>query len=283
MAPSEAHGAMITIFAVSDATGRTVERLVRSALTQFQSAPVRLVRKELVRTPEQVRLVVQEAAGQDALIVHTLVSTELRRLMLAEAHGHGVEAMDIMGPLLDRLAARLKLTPQEKPGLFEQLTEAKAREIEAVEFAFHHDDGQNVDDLHHAEIVLVGPSRTMKTPTTLYLAYRGWFAANVPLVPGLPIPPALVRFPADRVFCLLMAPGRLMELRRVRAEHQRIPADSYLSPEQIRKELLYAEQTCVMHGWHKMDVTAKSVEELGQEIISWLTGKAAPRTPPHQS
>ena len=270
---------MITIFAVSDATGKTVERLIRSALTQFQSAPVRLVRKEQVRTADQVRLVVQEAAAQQSLLVHTLVSTELRRLMLAEAHGHGVEAMDIMGPLLDRLAAHLKLAPQEKPGLFEQLTEARAREIEAVEFAFHHDDGQNADDLRRAEIVLVGPSRTMKTPTMLYLAYRGWFAANVPLIPGLPVPAGLLRLPPERVFCLLMAPGLLMELRRVRAEHQGIPSESYLSPEQIRKELLYAEQMCLAHGWHKIEVTGKSVEELGQEIITWRTGKGPGLTP----
>ena len=138
--------------------------------------------------------------------------------MRAECRTHGVDALDIMGPILERLTVHLKLAPQEKPGLFQDLTEAKTREIEAVSFAFRHDDGQNTQDLDRAEVVLVGVSRAMKTPTMLYMAYRGWFAANVPLVPGLPPPDALLAVPSDRVFCLVMSPERLQQLRRVRAE-----------------------------------------------------------------
>lgn len=112
----------------------------------------------------QVRAVVREAAGQDSLIIHTLVSNNLRHRMLAEARSHGVDAMDLMGPLLDRLVIHLQLRPREKPGLFKQLAEARSREIEAVAFAFRHDDGQHVEELARAEIVLTGASRTMKTP-----------------------------------------------------------------------------------------------------------------------
>ncbi len=270
---------MLTIFAVSDATGRTAEQVVRAALVQFEGAAVRLVRREQVRTPEQVRAVVREAAAQKCLIVHTLVADELRELMLDESRSQGVDAMDLMGPLLDRLATHLKLTPQEKPGLLKQLVEAKAREIEAVEFAFHHDDGQNAEELGRAEVVLVGASRTMKTPTMLYLAYRGWFAANVPLVLDLPLPAALAALPPERVFCLFMASERLLELRRVRAKQEGIPPDPYASLEHLRKELLHCEQLCREHGWRKIEVTGKSVEELGQEIVALLAGKDR-TTPP---
>jgi regulator of PEP synthase PpsR (kinase-PPPase family) len=228
------------------------------------------VRRGQIRTPQQVHEVVVEAVAQQALIVHTLVSHELRRLMLEEARRQGVDSMDMMGPVLDRLAALLKLTPDQKPGLFQQLAEQKRREIEAVDFAFRHDDGQNADELSRAEVVLVGVSRSMKTPTMLYLAYRGWFAANVPLVPEVPPPPSLLEVPPERVFCLLMSPSRLLELRRTRAEQTGIPIDPYASPDQVNRELFYAEELCRRHRWRKFDVTGKSVEEVSRQIALLL-------------
>ena len=264
---------MLTVIVVSDATGKTVERIVRSALIQFEDAPAKLVHRRNVRSAEQVREVVQEAAAGECMIVHTLVSDELRRLMLAEARSFSVDSLDVIGPILDRLAVHLDLTPQEKPGLWEQLAEARSREIEAVDFAFHHDDGQNADDLDRAEVVLVGVSRTMKTPTMLYLAYRGWFAANVPIVPGVPgvpLPKGLLSMPSERVFCLAMSRTRLRELRLVRADHEAIPVEPYASAEVIRKELQRADQLSLEHRWRRIEVTGKSVEEVSREIIALL-------------
>jgi [pyruvate, water dikinase]-phosphate phosphotransferase / [pyruvate, water dikinase] kinase len=262
---------MFTVFVVSDATGETAERVVKSALVQFQNAPVRLVRRGQVRTPAQVRTVVQEAAAESSLLLHALVSNELRRLMLAECRLRGVDALDILGPVLDRLATHLKITPQEEPGLFLQLVEARSREIEAVEFAFHHDDGQNADDLDRAEVVLVGVSRSMKTPTMLYLAYRGWFAANVPLIPDIAPPPTLRAFPPKRVFCLFMTATHLLELRRVRAIHEAIPLEPYAAPQQVRREIEYADRLCLQYSWQRIEVTGKSVEEVSREIITLLS------------
>ena len=258
---------MLAIYVVSDATGETVERIVRSALVQFEKAPAKVVRRGHVRTPEQLRELVREAAHQNSLILHTLVSHELRRLMLTESRLVGVDAMDLMGPTLDRLATHLGLTPQEKPGLFKQLVEDKSRQVEAVEFAFRHDDGQQADELRGAEVVLVGVSRTMKTPTALYLAYKGWFAANVPIIPEIPLPSTLLSLPAERVFCLTMATGRLLELRRVRADRLEISATSYTSPQAIQREVRHCHLVCADHGWQRIDVTAKSVEEVAQEIV----------------
>jgi regulator of PEP synthase PpsR (kinase-PPPase family) len=261
---------MFTVFVVSDATGDTAQRMVRAGLVQFQDAPVRLVRRSNVRTPRQVHAVVHEARQQEAMIIHTLVSDELRRVMQAAARTHGVDVLDMMGPMLERFATHLKLAPQEKPGLFQSLAEAKSREIEAVSFAFHHDDGQNTANLDRAEVVLVGVSRTMKTPTTLYLAYRGWFAANVPLAPEVPPPPGLLAVPAERVFCLTMAPDKLQQLRRARAEVESIPLHPYTSLEQIRAELSYMADLCRKHRWQRIDATGKSVEEVAREIIGIL-------------
>lgn len=261
---------MLTVLVVSDATGGTAERVVRSALIQFEGAPVDVVRWRGVRTAEQVREVVFEAAGGEAIIVHTLVADELRQLMLAESRLNGVDSLDMIGPVLERLATHLKLAPQEKPGLLRQLTEVRRREVEAVDFAFHHDDGQNVAELDRAEVVLVGVSRTMKTPTMLYLAYRGWFAANVPIVPGVPLPEALLAVPAQRVFCLVMSPARLRELRLARAGNESIPVEPYASVETVRSELRHAQELCLKHRWTNIEVTGKSVEEVSREIIALL-------------
>jgi len=269
----------LTVFVVSDATGETAERLSRAALIQFGDAPVRLVRHGKVRTLEQIRAVVQEASGGDSIILHTLVSDELRRQMLAESRLHGVDALDAIGAVLERIATHLHLTPREKPGLFKQLTEAKTREIEAVAFAFRHDDGQNADGLDRAEVVLVGASRTKKTPTMLYLAYRGWFAANVPIVLGVDLPKVLHAVRRQRIFCLTMNAGQLRELRCVRAGGERIPSEPYTSLEYIRKELLHSRQLCLEHGWQHIDVTSKSVEEVSREIIALLPGQEPRRSP----
>jgi regulator of PEP synthase PpsR (kinase-PPPase family) len=245
--------------------------MARSALVQFENAAVNLVQRPNVQTPKKLQVVVEEASTGDSLILHTLVSDELRRLMVSETRLHGVDSLDMMGPILDRMARHLKLTPREKPGLFQQLVEARTREIEAVAFAFRHDDGQNAGDLERAEVVLVGISRTMKTPTMLYLAYRGWFAANVPLVPGIAPPQSLTALPAERVFCLVAGPDSLQQMRRARAEEESIPLETYISLDQIRRELAYADQLCRKHLWQRIDVTGKSVEEVAREIILILS------------
>jgi regulator of PEP synthase PpsR (kinase-PPPase family) len=265
---------VLTILVVSDATGETAERMLRAALIQFPQAEVNIVRRKNVRSTEQIRAVVEEAVGFRAMILHTMVAHRARGELLTEARRRGVDSLDLLGPVMDHLATQLRLTPQEKPGLFRQLVEARSREIEAVEYAFRHDDGQNSDELDRAEVVLVGISRTMKTPTMLYLAYRGWFAANVPLVQQLDPPAALLAVPASKVFCLLMSAERLIELRRVRAQREGIPLAGYATVEAIRSELLYATELCRRRGWHTIDATSKSVEEVGREIIALMDRRA---------
>jgi regulator of PEP synthase PpsR (kinase-PPPase family) len=263
----------LVVYAVSDASGATAERVVQSALVQFEEAPATVVRRGRVRTVRALRAVVREAARGHSIIVHTLVSNELRRVMLAECRSHGIDAVDLMGPVLDHLATHMSLKPQEKPGLFKQLVEARSREIEAVHFAFRHDDGQDPKGLSQAEVVLVGASRTMKTPTALYLAYRGWFAANVPIVPGIPLPQELLAVPARRVVCLIMSPSRLRELRLARATYLGTPAEAYTALPRVREEIRHSQHLAVKHRWWKIDVTSKSVEEVAREVALLLPGQ----------
>ncbi len=262
---------MLTIYVVSGSTGRTAERVARAALAQFEDVTVDVVRRENVRTQKQVQEVVREAKGHDSLIFSTLVDQDVQRTMVAEAHLHEVDFLDMLGPTLDRLAARLKLEPLGQPGLLAQSEEGRLRKIEAVEFAFRHDDGQHMEELDRAEVLLVGVSRSMKTPTMLYLAYRGWFAANVPLILDLDIPPTLQEVPGSRVFYMHMEADRLRQLRLVRADKQGIPSQPHASRENIRRELQQAQRWARRYGWRKIDVTGKSVEEVSREIILLAT------------
>ncbi len=258
----------LTIYAVSDATGGTVESVAAAALVQFRNPRTTIERHGQVRTVKQVRAVVEQAAQKGrVLILYTLVSDALRRAMRAAAQHHGVEALDLLGPVLRRLMVRLQKKPMRRPGMFKHLVRAHPREIEAVEFAVRHDDGRLAESLDTAEIVLVGVSRTMKTPTTLYLAYRGWLVANVPIHPELQVPHGLLALPPDRIFCLLMAPARLRELRASRASAVKMPLEPYASLEHIRRELLHSEQLSLKHGWRQIDVSGKSVEEVAREIV----------------
>lgn len=255
-----------SLFVVSDATGETGERVLHAALVQFPETDVAIERFGGVRDRAQVQEIVQLARERGAMILHTLVSHELRGLMLAECRRQTVDAMDLMGPVLDRLTLALRTQPQEKPGLFEQLREARMRAIEAVDFAFRHDDGQHTGDYERAEIVLVGVSRTMKTPLCLYLAHRGWFAANLPIVPGVALPAEIDGVEQRRIFGLTMRPARLLELRTARARYLHMGGD-YADLPRIRDELRHAERLFRDRGWHVMDVTGKSVEEVARSMI----------------
>jgi len=262
---------MLNVFLVSGSTTKRAGEMANAALAQFPNSSVNIIRCKKIRTANQVRAVVEEARVANALILHTLVAEDTRRAMSSATHAHGVDAVDLLGPVLDQLASHLKLTAVGKPGLLAQTEEARSRKIEAVEFAFRHDDGQNMDDLNRAEVVLVGVSRSMKTPTSLYLAYRGWFAANVPMVPQISLPAPLLAVPFNRVFYLHMAADRLLELRRARAERDGIPLEGYASIDALRDELRFAERTSLERRWRKINVTGKSVEEVSREIILLAT------------
>jgi [pyruvate, water dikinase]-phosphate phosphotransferase / [pyruvate, water dikinase] kinase len=261
------------IFVVSDGTGATAERVVQAALTQFTDAWVAVERRPQVRSRQAVNDVVQEAAGAGGCIVHTLVLDTLREEMVRAGRLANVETIDLMGPLLARLSQQLSTSPAEKPGLFRQLNKEYFRRIESMEFAFHHDDGRRAHELDRAELVLIGVSRTFKTPLSIYLAFKGWFVANVPVIWDKPLPPGLLEIPPSRVFGLRIDPARLAELRQAREERWGAALGPYATLDYVRRETAYAEKIYQDHpGWRVIDVTDKPIEEIASEILV-LTGK----------
>jgi regulator of PEP synthase PpsR (kinase-PPPase family) len=257
------------VFAVSDATGGTAERVLRAALAQFDK-DVAIIRHGEVRTVEQVREIVNEVAGTPSLVVHTLVEPDLRQVMFDEGRRHNVETLDLMGPMLERLSDMLDLMPMARPGFFAQ--EEYNRRIEAIDFALRHDDGRHVDELEHAEIVLVGISRTGKTPLSVYLAYRGWFVGNVPIILDIHPPSTLLDLPKQRFVGLVADPDRLALLRQTRADYLKGAVGSYADPDHVRAEMAYAREICKRSGWQTVDMTFKPIEEASAEIVS-LMGK----------
>mgnify|MGYP005849205901 CR=1 FL=1 len=259
------------VFAVSDGTGKTAEGVVRAALTQFDAANVEIVRVSNVRTFESVRKIVHQAKAAGGFIVHTLVSEEMRLWMLTEGRASDVTTIDLMGPLLVRMSELLSAQPRAEPGLFQPFDLAYLARLEAINFTVRHDDGQNLDDLEEAEIVLVGVSRTTKTPLSIYLAYRGWRVANIPITLGIDPPQKLFSLPRRRVVGLVARPERLVDYRLARVSRLGTPSMGYADLDFVRQEMAYAYRIFERRrDWPLVDVTAKPIEETAAEVVSLL-------------
>lgn len=265
------------IFVVSDGTGRTAEQALAAAMTQFERANISVSRHAGVRTEDDVQRVVAEAARSGALIVHTIVTNRIRELMVRESRERNVGTVDLMGPLLARLSHRLAVSPAEKPGLFRQLNEAYFRRLETMEFALSHDDGLRTHELDKAEIVLLGVSRTFKTPLSVYLAFEGWFVANIPILVGFDPPDILNSLPPGKVFCLDTYPSILASLRKYRHEYLGGQSGDYADLEKVRHELMYAREVFRRRpGWSIISVANKPIEEIASEILT-LKGRREDR------
>jgi regulator of PEP synthase PpsR (kinase-PPPase family) len=260
---------MQKIFVVSDGTGGTAKRALGAALTQFADAKVEIIERPNVRDKKQVESVVIEAEKVEGFIVHTLVSNDTRDAMLRIGRVYNVPTFDLIGPFIERLSQHLSITPSMKPGLFRQLNEAYFRRIETMEFAFNHDDGLRTNELDKAEIILVGVSRTFKTPLSIYLATKGWFVANVPIVLKMPLPEILDQLPPERIIGLRADPIRLSQLRIVREQRLHRSTGDYAKPEHVAREMTYAMSLFSKHPkWAIIDVTSKPIEEIASEIIT---------------
>jgi len=257
------------IFIVSDGTGKTALQAVNAALCQFPGIEIDFFRRQGVRSTLQVDAVVREAKEMKASIVHTLVQDEIRHTLIRECRKNNVDTIDLMGPLLTRLSHQFTNAPSGKPGLFHNLDKEYFERIDAMQFAFQHDDGLKDHELNKAEIVLIGVSRTFKTPLSIYLAFKGWFVANVPIIYNVMPPQTLYGLPPENVFCLYTNPHHLSTLRKFRAEVLSGTSGHYADFEYVRKEILFANNIYNSHPkWAKIKVTSKPIEEIASEIIA---------------
>jgi regulator of PEP synthase PpsR (kinase-PPPase family) len=262
------------LYLLSDATGETVDRVVRAVLSQFRDVEIRLHRFSKLRSEAEISDAVEVAASQPGLIIYTLVDRELAQFLQSEVESRGLEAVDILSPLLYKLSDLFGMPPQQEPGLLYQLNAEYHKRVEAVNFTVKQDDGQELRHLYKADLVLVGVSRTSKTPLSMYLAHKGFKVANVPLVKGIDPPAELFEIDQNRVVGLLIDPKRLVELRTARLlQLQQNTRSKYASYDEIIDELLCCKQLFRRNSqWLVIDITHKSVEEAASDIIKKLSG-----------
>ena len=260
---------MFYVIIVSDGTGRTAEQALNAALTQFEDTQLEVIVKPGIRTKLQVLEVAEEALQKKAFIVHTLVSDDIRSLMLNTARKLNIETIDLMGPFLLRLSLQFENAPSEKPGLFHETNKDYFRRIEAMEYAFRHDDGLRTHELDKADIILLGVSRTFKTPLSIYLAIKGWLVANVPIVLDIDLPSCLSNIDPHKIFGLTTYPSRLSQLRKARHDHFGGATGDYADYSYVSNELKYARLIYRRNPlWQVINVTGKAIEEIASEILA---------------
>lgn len=255
---------------MSDSVGETGETLAKAAASQFNFSHLEIRRASFLNSSQQVEDALIEAKKADAMVVYTLVSPVLRTALETKAHLLGITAIDAMGPIIGALAQVYQLTPKNQPGLIRKIDEAYFKKVEAIEFAVKFDDGKEPRGILKAEIIIVGVSRTSKTPLCIYLAHKGYKAANVPLVPEVEAPAELFRVPVKRVVGLTIKPSRLLEIRHERLESMGLSRDiDYANYSRILAELDYADAVMRKIGCPVIDVTSKGTEETAAKVLEF--------------
>jgi regulator of PEP synthase PpsR (kinase-PPPase family) len=257
---------------LSDSTGETAEKVVRAALLQFPQPGVQIRLHTRVRTKEAAVPVLERAARENALLVFTVVSPELREFIHSMTAQLKIEAIDVIGALIVKLGTFLDREPINLPSAMLPLSEEYFRRIEAVEFAVKSDDGKEPRNFKKADLILIGVSRTSKTPLSTLLAQRGLKVANLPLVIGIQPPLELMEAPQDRIVGLTIGIDQLCEIRAARLRQLGMPPETnYALREHVRQELDYARTLFKAHPeWPVVDVTGRAVEKTAVIILEHL-------------
>jgi regulator of PEP synthase PpsR (kinase-PPPase family) len=256
---------------VSDSTGETVHSVARACLVQFDDAQAVEHVWSMVRTRNQIDRVIAGVEANPGLVLFTLVNDTLRQVLQEGCRRLQVQAIPVLDPIIGALASYLHRKSRGVPGKQHLLDSEYFARIDAMTFALNHDDGQSSWGLNDADVCLVGVSRTSKTPTCLYLANRGIKAANVPFVPGVPLPPELIGATHPLIVGLTNDPERLIQLRRNRLDVlQHDAATEYTDIEAVRLEVREARRVFVQMHWPVIDVTRRSIEETAAAIMKLL-------------
>ncbi len=254
---------------LSDSTGETLENIAKAAMAQFEN--VETVRHfwPMVRSEQHLDRIVDELGRSPGLVLFTLANPALRRKLEKYCRGLGMPHLAPLDPVTDALSNILGQEATARPGRKHILDEAYFARIDAIQFTIAHDDGVGWDNWEEADIVLAGVSRTSKTPTSIYLANRGYKTANIPLVPESPPPPSLFRLKHPMVVGLTTSAERLIQVRRNRLlSLNQTPETAYVDADRVQAEVVSARRLFADNGWPVVDVTRRSIEETAAAIIS---------------
>ena len=257
------------IYIISDGTGETAAMMTRAAVVHYSQFDFHILRNKNIRTPSQVDRVVNEAFKQGALIVHTMVTPGLRQYLEEKTAEKNLLQVDLLGPFLQTMDDFLNVkNGNREAGKLRSVDETYFRRVEAIEFSVKHDDGKISTDLDRADIVLVGISRTSKTPLSLFLGYKGWKVANIPLVKGTFLPAQLFEIDQRKIVGLTIDPESLQRIRKNRLEKfGQDPGGEYARMDNIYDEIEYAKKIFQKNKkWPVFNVTERALEETASEI-----------------
>lgn len=263
---------------VSDATGTTLLGLARACLAQFEGIEPNQKFWPLVRTQRQLDAVIAKIEELPGPVIFTLVDPKMRSRLMERCEHLGLPCVPVLEPIIKGLSSYLGVHAKSVPGAQHAMDEDYFRRVAALDFAMRFDDGRTLDGLKESDVILVGVSRTSKTPTCLFLARRGVKAANIPLVPGVPVPPEHFELAKPLYVGLKVTPERLFQMRRSRLKADEearavLNENEYLDLEKIEEEMRQAKRLFAKYGWPVIDVTKRSIEETSAEILSIMQNR----------
>ena len=256
---------------VSDSTGETLMTVARAAVAQYPR--VRAIEHvyPLVRSHKQLDRVLREIEAAPGIVLYTIINAEIAQRIEAKCKENGTPCLSVLDPILVTFQSYLGAEKSPRVAGQHVLDQDYFRRIDALNFALVHDDGQMTDRLADADVVLVGISRTSKTPTCIYLANRGIKAANVPMVPGIPLPPNLAELTKPLIIGLVASPERIVQIRQHRLLSLKADDEtSYVDRTAVAEEVAHTRKLCARHGWPTIDVTRRSIEETAAAVVNLL-------------
>ena len=256
---------------VSDATGETLIAVSRAAAAQYESVSAIEHVYPLVRSEAQLARVLAEIEASPGVVLYTLVEPEWQEKLENFCRDLGCPCLSVLQPVLSLFQSYLGQAQATKPGAQHVLNTEYFRRIDAMNYTLLHDDGQMGGDLDNADVILVGISRTSKTPTSIYLANRGIKTANIPLVPNIPLPPELESAKKPLIVGLIASADRIVQIRQNRLLSLRADGDTaYVDPTAVADEVTQSRRLCARKGWPVIDVTRRSIEETAASILDLL-------------
>jgi [pyruvate, water dikinase]-phosphate phosphotransferase / [pyruvate, water dikinase] kinase len=266
-------GSFFHLHLVSDATGETLTTVARAATAQYtKMSPVEHV-YPLVRTQKQLDRALTEIEEAPGIVLYTLLEENLVKRLEDHCRELSLPCLSILGPVLQLMRSYLGAETSHRVGAQHTLNAEYFKRIDALNYTMLHDDGQHIDELEQADVVLVGVSRTSKTPTSIYLANRGIKTGNVPLVPGITVAPQVEVLAHPLVVGLYASPERIVQIRQNRLlglrSHQ--DDDQYIDRKAVAEEVMLSRRLCAKHNWPIIDVTRRSIEETAAAVLKLLT------------
>lgn len=261
------------IYIVSDGTGQSAMSMMRAALLQFDKPDAKFTVYSMIDREDQLVSILNHAKMDNSFIAYTMVTKSFRKIIKKFCEDNVMKSIDLLGPAVDRLEDYLGKTPMEKPGLLRKVDERYFKRIEAMEFSLTHDDGKTVKGIHEADLVILGLSRTSKTPTSFFLAQQGFKVVNIPLVPEIPIPEEVFKVEQHKIVLLVMDPEVLQKVRSARLRHYRTTSNYNNLPKIFAEVEFCYELIRKNRKWSMIDTTNKSIEETAREIIHTVYGR----------